>query len=142
MLAKVTKEFHFSYGHRLIDHPGHCSRYHGHNAKVEVSVDGSINLETGMVIDFYDLNKVVKPLIDFLDHKMILQQGDPLIQHLLEIKPDTLIEVEFPPTAENLGKYILEGIENSFNPNISELLSLSLKFWETPSCYIEVWSIK
>lgn len=136
MKASISKEFHFSYGHRLVDHPGRCANYHGHNAKVEVRIDGEIDPKTGMVLDFYDLDKAVKPLVETLDHVMILQYGDPLIETLLEVKgPNTLHVVDFPPTAENLAHYLAEPISIALS---FKGLKVTIRFWETPSCWAEV----
>jgi len=71
VFAEVTKRMKFIYGHYLLDYDGACSTNHGHNAVVEFSVRGPINPDTGMVIDFGDIKKVVKPLLDAFDHAFL-----------------------------------------------------------------------
>lgn len=67
----VTREFHFSAAHTIPGHPK-CSRVHGHNYKVEVTV-GADELDVmGMVMDFGTIDFYVKPLVDQLDHKFII----------------------------------------------------------------------
>lgn len=66
---EITKEFRFEASHRLPKHPGHCSRLHGHSWRLWVTVEGQVNEETGFVMDFLDLKRVVQPIVDSLDHR-------------------------------------------------------------------------
>lgn len=67
---EIYREFTFEAAHRLPYVPtGHkCARLHGHSYKVTVHISGSVEQDTGWVMDFGDLKQVVKPLIDQLDH--------------------------------------------------------------------------
>lgn len=74
----ITKELRFEAAHTLPKHknpdgtPGKCSRLHGHSYRLEVAVEGPINPETGMVIDFALLKKILTEEVhDLLDHRMI-----------------------------------------------------------------------
>ena len=52
------------------EHP--CSNMHGHTFKIIIEVEGEINKETGFVMDFYDIDKIVKAnIIDKIDHKIL-----------------------------------------------------------------------
>jgi 6-pyruvoyl tetrahydropterin synthase/QueD family protein len=65
----VSKQFRFEASHVLPKHPGKCSRLHGHSWLLTVSVEGPINPETGFVVDYSDLSKLVeKEIIARLDH--------------------------------------------------------------------------
>tara|TARA_B100000749_G_C18447906_1_gene475031 strand:+ start:2860 stop:3291 length:432 start_codon:yes stop_codon:yes gene_type:complete len=129
-MPSVTKVMRFEYGHRILNHPGKCKRLHGHSGKVEFTVYGPINEETGMVVDFGDIGSSVGELIKHnLDHRTFLQIGDPLIE---AVSQDEVIITTGPPTAENLAVMILE--------QSSPLLSgrdISVKFWETEDSYAE-----
>jgi len=59
----------FSAAHSI---PGHakCGRVHGHNFKVEVEISGSVK-ENGMVMDFFELKKVVNEIISKFDHRLL-----------------------------------------------------------------------
>ena len=68
---ELFKEFTFEAAHRLpavaADHK--CARLHGHSYRLVVHVAGEVDPTTGMVIDFGEVKRVVKPLIDdYLDH--------------------------------------------------------------------------
>jgi len=53
-------------------HDGHkCKTQHGHNYTVEVTIGGEVNPRTGFIIDFWDLDKIVQPVIDQVDHRTL-----------------------------------------------------------------------
>ena len=66
---ELTKTFRFEASHVLPKHKGKCSRLHGHSWVLHVSVEGSIDPETGFVMDFAEISEAVKPLIERLDHR-------------------------------------------------------------------------
>ena len=100
VIATVTKRFSIQAAHFLPDYPGKCARMHGHRWDISISVSGQVNPNTGFVLDFSDLKRlVVSPLDDMFDHR-ILNDCYPF---KAEDRGNTL-----RPTAENLAKYILE----------------------------------
>lgn len=75
----ISKQYSFDSTHQLRRYDwdqqknwdvfGKCSRQHGHTYYLEVMVGGALNLETGMIINYFDLDKIVKPIVDDrLDH--------------------------------------------------------------------------
>jgi 6-pyruvoyltetrahydropterin/6-carboxytetrahydropterin synthase len=49
---------------------GACATDHGHNYVLEVSVEGTLDAETGMVVNLRDLDTVIRRhFIDHVDHK-------------------------------------------------------------------------
>tara|TARA_B100000749_G_C18446060_1_gene474297 strand:+ start:3315 stop:3731 length:417 start_codon:yes stop_codon:yes gene_type:complete len=131
-MASVTKVMRFEYGHRILNHPGKCKRLHGHSGKVEFTVYGEINSETGMVIDFGDIGSSVGEIIKHnLDHRTFLQIGDPLIEAESLDRQDLILTVG-PPTAENISMLILQQAE----PLLPER-HLSIKLWETEDSFAE-----
>ncbi len=79
-MVYLTRKLYFSAAHRLgvegfSDEEnrrvfGECSRLHGHNYVLEVTVAGEPDPETGMVINFSDLDAIVRErVIAVLDHK-------------------------------------------------------------------------
>ncbi len=57
MHTRVTRSFSFEAAHQLPWHPGKCRRLHGHNYRLEVTVQGPVG-ENGVVMDFDDLSAV------------------------------------------------------------------------------------
>ena len=75
----LTRTYHFSAGHRLASAAfsdednarvyGQCSRQHGHNYLVEVTVAGTLDPRTGMAADLEGLDATVRRLLlDRVDH--------------------------------------------------------------------------
>jgi 6-pyruvoyltetrahydropterin/6-carboxytetrahydropterin synthase len=58
----------FSAAHRVVGHLGGCANLHGHNWEVEVILQGRELNETGFLVDFKDVKKALKEIMDDLDH--------------------------------------------------------------------------
>ncbi|KAJ1913037.1 hypothetical protein H4219_005373 [Mycoemilia scoparia] len=69
---------------------------HGHNYKVQVTIKGPIDPQTGMVINISKLKVVLKQVIDTLDHQNIDK----------DIRYFNNDEIRRPSTAENIAVYI------------------------------------
>lgn len=93
-MFEVTVEAGFSSGHYLRNYRGKCENPHGHNYKVFVTLVGEALDEAGMLLDFKLLKQVMRPTVEYLDHKMIN-----------ELKP---FDEELNPSAENLAKYFFD----------------------------------
>ncbi|MEW6774663.1 MAG: 6-carboxytetrahydropterin synthase QueD [Bdellovibrionota bacterium] len=66
---RLTREFRFEASHKIPNHEGLCSRIHGHSYTLFVSVEGPVNVKTGMVVDFDDLSRHVQQrVLEKLDH--------------------------------------------------------------------------
>ncbi|WP_280535541.1 6-pyruvoyl tetrahydropterin synthase family protein [Halopenitus sp. POP-27] len=92
-----------SAGHRLQHHDGKCSRPHGHNYAVSVTVTGALT-EAGWVVD----KGAVTAVIDEWDHRFLLEAGDPLIAAFADSgDEDAVVVLERPPTAEVMS-HVLE----------------------------------
>jgi len=107
----LKAEHSFDSAHFLANYIGKCGNIHGHRWKVEIEVQSETLIENGqlegMVVDFGDLKKHVKELVDFYDHALIIQEGTMRKQTLNCIKEDgfKIIEVSFRPTAENFASF-------------------------------------
>jgi 6-pyruvoyltetrahydropterin/6-carboxytetrahydropterin synthase len=78
---------HFAGAHHLRDYPGDCEKPHGHNWKVKVTVRATELDQYGMGIDFKVLKKIVKEVIDKLDHNDLntlpyFQDRNPSSEHI------------------------------------------------------------
>lgn len=93
----------FAAAHIVRGHQGKCARLHGHNWKVQVSVECQTLNALGMGIDFADLKALVYEVIDPLDH-----------QFLNEIPPFDVIN----PTAEEIARFIYESVQKKIPTNV------------------------
>ena len=117
MTVSVTKCFGFEAAHHLPNYEGACNRLHGHSYKLQVTVSGSVDEATGMIIDFNVLKDVVKfKVVDRYDHR-------------------NLNEFFSNPTAENMVQHIFKELAKSFSHMGLEVESV--KLWETESSFAE-----
>ena len=102
---ELTKTYRFEASHILLKHSGKCSRLHGHSWVLHVSVEGPVNSETGFVMDYGDISKVVKPLVERLDHRHLgeWRVGDNHYSSSVKDLPE-----DFYPTSENLLWWVAE----------------------------------
>ena len=92
-MYEVTVEDTFAAGHYLRNYKGKCENPHGHNYRVRVTLAGRELDQAGLLLDFKDLKRVMKHVIDYLDHRM-----------MNDLEPFTTLN----PSAENLAKYFFE----------------------------------
>ncbi len=127
-MFRVTREFHFCYGHRLLNYDGKCRNLHGHNGKAIVTLAGDKLDALGMVMDFSQMKKVLQKWIDeTIDHKMLLHRDDPVLQYLQD-KKEPVVVLDVNPTAENIAKHIFDYAKGQGFP-VTEVT-----LWETESC--------
>ena len=93
-MFEVTVEAGFSSGHYLRNYRGKCENPHGHNYKVFITLVGEELDATGLLLDFKLLKQVMRPTVEYLDHKMI-NELEPFV-------------TEINPSAENLARYFYD----------------------------------
>lgn len=127
----ISRQFTFCYGHRLLNHTGKCAHLHGHNGTVKIDLRNSQLNQQGMVADFLDVKNTIGQWIETtLDHRLILKEGDPLVDVLRE-HGEPVLALPTEPTAENLARLIYEKTEKFGFP------VYSVSFWETEKCAAE-----
>lgn len=125
----VSTRIQFCYGHRLLDYEGVCRHPHGHNAVAEIEIRSDVLDTRGMVVDFTDVQRIVKSWIDTeIDHRMILRRDDPLVAPLVALgEPIYLIETN--PTVECLAQLIFDVAANGGLP------VTCVTVWETSTSF-------
>ena len=115
-MFEVTVRQTFSAAHFLRDYKGKCENLHGHNYRVEVTARGEHLGPGGMLVDFVDLKRAARTVIDQLDHTNLNETPpfDPL-----------------NPSAENIAWHICTQIQNQLGEagQIAEV-----RVWETDTC--------
>jgi 6-pyruvoyltetrahydropterin/6-carboxytetrahydropterin synthase len=131
---KIAKEFRWEMGHRLPEHFGLCKNIHGHSYKMILSVEGNLNQQQ-MIIDYYDLEKIINPIIQELDHSFMVNKSDTLVLEFLNKINSKKVVVDFDPTVESICNYILNKIKEA--PLPENIKSLTVRIYETYSDYAE-----
>ncbi|HEX5386694.1 MAG TPA: 6-carboxytetrahydropterin synthase [Gemmatimonadales bacterium] len=71
--VEVNKDYLVFASAHFITFRGHqCESLHGHNYRVGIAVEGTIDNECLFVLDFSVLKKMVRTLVDEIDHKVLL----------------------------------------------------------------------
>lgn len=106
-----------SSGHRIQHHEGKCSRPHGHNYEISVTVTGELT-EEGWVVDKGDVTSIV----DEWDHRFLLEAGDPLIKAFEQSGDgDAVVVLDHPPTAEVMAVILERRLRAAFPDTVSEV---------------------
>ena len=75
---QVSKDYLVFASAHFITFKGHqCETLHGHNYRVGVAVEGSVESETLFVLDFSVLKQIARRLVDRIDHKVLLPTLNP-----------------------------------------------------------------
>ena len=121
---KISKEYRFEASHYLPNHPGKCARLHGHSYRVVVQVEGEVEdsglnhhqADRGMVMDYAELDAIVKPIIERMDHTHLYwdDKHDAVFTTLtvLDAPPfiDSFTYIGDRTTAENLANFIFVSV--------------------------------
>ncbi len=131
---KIAKEFRWEMGHRLPEHFGLCKNIHGHSYKMIVEFDGELD-KNQMVIDYYDIEKIINPVTEKLDHAFMVNIDDKIVIDFLEKMNSKKVVVGFNSTAENICNYLLSEIKKCSLP--SNISSVKVRVYETQFDYAE-----
>lgn len=131
MSITVYRKAHFNAAHRLYRKDwddeknksvfGKCSNpnFHGHNYELEVGISGSIDKETGFLIDMEELKNIIKEEVEeYLDHK--------------NLNMDIPDFKEMNPTMENIAILIWDRLRNKLNSKFK----VTVKLYETPRNFV------
>ncbi len=151
-MLSISKEFHFSSAHMIVGHPK-CGRLHGHNYKLEVVVmhpkhktleDSELD-EMGFIIDFGVLKKIVKEIVDEVDHRYIVSFANrkdncPYYNAARKYRPDDIVSL---PVLQTSAEYLVEWFKDNIQVNLAEhgygsTAVAEVTLWETPSSYARV----
>jgi 6-pyruvoyltetrahydropterin/6-carboxytetrahydropterin synthase len=99
-----------------------------------VEFEGDLD-EQGMVIDYYDVEKIIHPIVEKLDHAFMVNKNDKTVLEFLEKMNSKKVIVEFQSTAENICTYLLNEIRKTHLPeNINKI---KVRVYETSHDYAE-----
>jgi len=76
--VQVSKDYLVFASAHFITFRGHqCETLHGHNYRVGVAVEGSVDAEAFFVLDFSILKQITRRFVDEIDHKVLLPTQNP-----------------------------------------------------------------
>lgn len=160
----IDKEFHFEMGHRVwaqkLDRPHlsistdcACKHLHGHSYVIKVELSSTSLNESGMVLDFKEINFMKEFVDNVLDHKFMVDINDPNFRLITGVNPPAIevnftnlselvgtedeqlyshiqgfVLVDFVPTSENICKYLKQYAQSVLG-DVAKVTALEL--WET-----------
>lgn len=95
---------------------------HGHNYRLELTVEGEVDHETGMIINLYDLKAVMNEVLEDFDHKF-LNEDTPYFKELI-------------PTTENIAKVMWDIFYEKIGTGKSYKLH-KVRLYETDDLYVD-----
>lgn len=131
-VVTATRLVKFNAGHRVYnpawtDEKNHATfgkcnnpNFHGHNYTLEITVEGSVDPDTGYVMDLGTLKEIAeRELVQHLDHK--------------NLNLDVPFMAGTIPTTENL----VLACWRVLAPTVAPQRLVRLKLWETDNHYVE-----
>ena len=112
----VTKSFSAAHALKI---GGQCENLHGHNFKVDVTVEGRKLSPEGLLIDFRDLKKWTVEVLDELDHK-----------YLNELAPF----LGDCATSEHVARFIFESLAARMKGNAARIVEVTV--WESDNARV------
>lgn len=97
-MYSLTVRATFSAAHRLREYEGNCERLHGHNWRVEVTVESPTLDSRGIALDFRGIKAALNDLLSRFDHRF-----------LNDVPPFDGMN----PSSENLARHLFEEMGKS-----------------------------
>ncbi|MBF0563801.1 MAG: 6-carboxytetrahydropterin synthase QueD [Nitrospirae bacterium] len=106
----------FAAAHQLRGYKGKCEQLHGHNFKVQIHVQADSLNDTGIAIDFHDLKRYTREVVDQLDHAF-----------LNDVFPFT----EINPSSENIARWIFDSMKKKIDTDEDYAHLAAVTVWES-----------
>jgi len=108
-----------------------CLNLHGHTFRLDVEIEGEIDPQTGMIIDFTILKNAVKEILSDYDHKLVIPKKDE--DNIILSGPfhKSIKTIDYPEaTTEYLALDIAKRLYERFKMNVK------IKLYEGKQNYI------
>ena len=112
---QISVETSFAASHQLRDYKAPLEPLHGHNFRVEVFVASASLPDTGYIVDFLELEAMLKEVVAPYDHR-----------HLNDLPPFD----ELNPTTENMARFFFDELRKKLPP---EAILSRVRVWEAPT---------
>lgn len=118
-MFEVSIETSFSAAHRLNNYRGNCEALHGHNWKVQVTVETAALNEIGLGIDFRELKEKTRRVLSPFDHV--------LLNDLAPFK-------DINPSSEAIARYLFIELKREITALPVRLKKVSV--WESDNSWV------
>jgi 6-pyruvoyltetrahydropterin/6-carboxytetrahydropterin synthase len=118
----VAVEMEIAAAHQLAGYNGKCENVHGHNWVVRAEVSSDTLNECGLALDFNDLKRALKSILERYDHAML--------NELPEFKNQN-------PTSENMAAEIYRQCQEAVSGFKVSMKSVTV--WESPRSFVRYY---
>ncbi|MGB9606000.1 MAG: 6-carboxytetrahydropterin synthase QueD [Bryobacteraceae bacterium] len=117
-MFEISVEETFSAAHALRGYRGKCENVHGHNYKVQVTLQGERLDGAGLLVDFVEAKQWLRAAVEQLDHRL-----------LNDVPPFDRVN----PTAENMARHFYQEIEHALQASghAGRVRLARVRVWET-----------
>ena len=112
----------FAAAHRLTGSGGKCESLHGHNFRVTLEVTGDQLDGSGMLMDFGDLKKTLRTVLEELDHS--------------DLNEHRVLSVS-GPSSENIARFIWRAVNDMLDRNNVKVAAVTVNESDTASARYE-----
>jgi 6-pyruvoyltetrahydropterin/6-carboxytetrahydropterin synthase len=145
----VTKDYCVFASAHFITFAGHrCESLHGHNYRMGVTLEGTLDPESWFVFDFVTLKTLMKRVCDEIDHKVLLPLTNPKLTiaeqgSSIAVAHEGVPRYVFPQTdcallpipnttVEMLAEYLAGRVKTEIGPpHLARLSSIEVEIEET-----------
>ncbi|WOF16652.1 6-carboxytetrahydropterin synthase [Methanoplanus sp. FWC-SCC4] len=131
MSIRIYKEVYFEASHRLLHYEGKCFRLHGHQWRAELWVEGDIDADSQILVDY----NMIKKVIDRYDHEVILNEEDPMVPCISNFQE--VVTTKGDPTSELLSERIAREVEEECSKYGIAARVAKCRIWESTTCFAE-----
>jgi len=114
-MFEISVEETFAAGHALRNYRGKCENLHGHNYRIQLTLQGPELDSAGLLVDFVQVKKLIGAVVERLDH-----------QYLNDVAPFDVLN----PSAENMAKYFYDEISAGLGQATPAKVG-QVQVWET-----------
>lgn len=130
----ISKDIKFDCAHMLSNYEGKCANLHGHTYHGTVTLEGNVDPETGMVLDY----NTIKDVVDVFDHAIIFSA--PGVRNSAEIElynwaANNSMKCVVMPTGKSTAERITEYIASSFIQK-SNVAAVHVRLSETDGSWV------
>ena len=127
MVKVVSKRYHFSAAHRLVNHKGLCKNLHGHRYEIEAVCAADKPDEVGCIVDFSEMNDTIGAwLNENLDHATLVASDDYALRNFCLQQGSKSFLFPNNTTCENMIEKIFVELQNELVNQRWELVGLVL----------------
>ena len=122
MTYRLSVKDGFAAAHRLTGSGGKCESLHGHNFRVTLEVKGDHLGGSGMLMDFGELKKILRTVLEELDHTDLNEH--PAFR-------------SSGPSSENIARFIWGEVHRRIGPDEVRTASVTVEESETAAAKYE-----